>query len=127
MRRQSNESGFTLLQLLVTLVAISIVSTIAFMTVAKARGSMRLSNSTRQFAAYVERARADAVRRHGEASIQMLTTTTYSVTMDFGAAGTTTTQSFRLESDVSFITTLQTITFDWRGGRARVLIARLSI
>ena len=115
MRKQANESGFTLLQVMVTLVIVAVLSTIGFMSIVKARGSMRLSNSTRQFAAYVERARADAVRRHGTATVQMLTTTTYGVTMDFGIAGTTSTQTFRLESDVTFITTLQTITFDWRG------------
>jgi hypothetical protein len=45
----------------------------------------------------------------------MITNSTYSVTMDFNAAGSVTTQTFPLESNVTFITSLQTITFDWRG------------
>jgi len=115
MRRYSDQSGFTLLQLLITLVIVSVVSSLAIMGITRVRAAMRLSNSTRQFAAYVEQARADAIRRHGQATVQMLTTSTYSVTMDFGGGGTVTTQTFSLESGVSFITTLQTITFDWRG------------
>lgn len=115
MKRHSNESGFTLLQLVVTLAVISVVSTFAAMGITRARASMRLANSTRQFGAYVERARADAVRRHGSTTVQMLTTSSYRVTMDFGAGGTITTQTFPLETNVTFITTLQTITFDWRG------------
>ncbi|HEY0766304.1 MAG TPA: prepilin-type N-terminal cleavage/methylation domain-containing protein [Pyrinomonadaceae bacterium] len=91
MKRQLKESGFTLLQLLVTLAIISVVSTFAVMGITRARASMRLSNSTRQFGAYVERARADAVRRHGQTTVQMLTNSTYSVTMDFGDGGSATT------------------------------------
>ena len=60
-------------------------------------------------------ARADAVRRHGQSSVQLVTTGTYSVTMDFGADGVVTTQTFPLENNVTFITELKTITFDWRG------------
>jgi hypothetical protein len=102
-------------QLLITLAVIGVVSTIAVMGITRARASMRLSNSTRQFAAYVERTRADAVRRHGQASVEMLTNSTYRVTMDFNAGGVVTSQTFSLEKNVTFITELKTITFDWRG------------
>ena len=112
---RSNQFGFSLPQLLITLAVVSVVVAIAVMGVTRARASMRLSNSTRQFAAYIERARADAVRRHAEASVQMVTTGTYSVTMDFGSDGVVTTQTFALENNVTFITELKTITFDWRG------------
>lgn len=112
---RASQLGFSLPQLLIAVAIISVVSAIAVMGVTRARSSMRLSNATRQFASYVERARADAVRRHGQSSVQMLTTDTYSVTMDFGADGVVTTQTFVLENNVSFITELNTITFDWRG------------
>jgi type II secretory pathway pseudopilin PulG len=112
---RSNQLGFSLIQLLITLAVAAIVSTFAAMGITRARASMRLSNSTRQFAAYVERARADAVRRHGQASVQLLTTSSYSATMDFGAGGVVTTQTFPLETNVTFITELKTISFDWRG------------
>ena len=112
---RSNQPGFTLPQLLITLAVVSVVVAVAVMGVTRARASLRLSNATRQFAAYIERARADAVRRHAQASVQMVTTSTYSVTMDFGSDGTVVTQTFPLESNVTFITELKTITFDWRG------------
>lgn len=83
--------------------------------ITRARETLRLSNSSRQFAAYVERTRADAVRRHDQASVQMLTPSTYSVTMDFEGGGSPSTQTFSLEDNVTFITSLQTISFDWRG------------
>ena len=111
----ASQLGFSLPQLLITVAVVSVVAAIAVMGVTRARGSMRLSNATRQFASYVERARADAVRRHGQSSVQMVTTGTYSVTMDFGADGTVTTQTFPLHDNVTFITDLKTITFDWRG------------
>ena len=109
------QSGFTLMQLVITLAVISVVSSLAVLGITRARGSLRLSNSSRQFAAYVERARADAVRRHDQASVQMLTPSTYSVTMDFEGGGSASTRTFSLEDNVSFITSLQTISFNWRG------------
>jgi hypothetical protein len=102
-------------EVLITLAIIAVVSGAALMGISSARASVRLSNSARQFAINAEGARADAVRRHGQASVQMLDASTYSVTTDFGYTGTSTTQNFSLESGVTFITTLQTITFDWRG------------
>ena len=109
------QSGFTLMQLVITVAVISVVSSLAVLGITRARGALRLSNSSRQFAAYVERTRADAVRRHDQASVQMLTPSTYSVTMDFEGGGSPSTQTSSLEDNVTFITSLQTISFDWRG------------
>jgi prepilin-type N-terminal cleavage/methylation domain-containing protein len=114
-RLRRAQSGFTLVQLLITIAIASILSTFAFLGITSARSAIRLSNSTRQFGSYVERARADAIRRHGVATVQLLTDSSYSVTMDFGGDGSVTTQTFQLQNGVSFITTLETITFDWRG------------
>src|SRR5947207_2349446 len=110
-----DQKGFTLLQLITTLAIISVVSALAVFGITSARAAIRLQNSVRQFAAYVERARADALRRHNTASVQLVDTSNYSVTMDFEVSGTATTQTFSLESGVTFITTLRTISFDWRG------------
>src|SRR5262245_50467377 len=107
MRRNKKEFGFTLFQLVVTIAVISVVSTFATLGIKRARAAMRLSNSTRQFGSFVERARADAVRRHSSATVQMTSTSSYSVTMDFGGGGTATTQTYTLDNDVTFITTLQ--------------------
>src|SRR6266446_5416389 len=90
--------GYTVIQLLITVAIMAIVSAVAFLGVTTARASIRLSNSAHQFASYVERARSDAVRRHGTATMQMLTTTTYSMTMDFNNSGTLSTQTYTLEN-----------------------------
>ena len=50
---RSNQFGFSLPQLLITLAVVSVVVAIAVMGVTRGRASMRLSNSTRQFAAYI--------------------------------------------------------------------------
>ena len=114
MKTVKNDPGYSLLQLLITVAVIAITVTFALIGITKARASMRLSNSARQFAAYAERARADAVRRHGVTILQQVNETTYSVTMDFDGSGTVTTQEFTTQSGVS-INFPRTVTFDWRG------------
>jgi type II secretory pathway pseudopilin PulG len=113
--RNRTESGFTLAQLVITLGIISVVSTIAVMGISSAQARLRLANSARQFATYVERTRADAVRRHDQSWITLTSNSTYSVSMDFASDGTIATQSFALDHNVNFITQLQTVSFDWRG------------
>src|SRR6266404_5782396 len=94
LRRQvRDQRGFTVMQLIIILAIVSVVSAFAIMGITKARAAIRLQNSVRQFASYVERARTDALRRHSSANVQLLNTTTYSVTMDFGDSGTATTQT----------------------------------
>src|SRR6266550_1779200 len=116
LRRQvRDQRGFTVMQLIIILAIVSVVSAFAIMGITKARAAIRLQNSVRQFAVYVERARADALRRHGMASVQLLTASSYSVTMDFADAGTTTTQNFSLEKGVIFTAAMQAIPFNWRG------------
>jgi prepilin-type N-terminal cleavage/methylation domain-containing protein len=51
-RINGEENGFTMLELLITLTIISVVTVMAVLGITKARASMRLSNSTRQFAFY---------------------------------------------------------------------------
>lgn len=70
-----DQRGFTVLQLIIILAIVSVVSSFAVVGIMKARAAVRLQNSARQFASYVERARSDALRRHGMASVQLLTTT----------------------------------------------------
>src|SRR6185295_8425103 len=80
----------------------------------------KLQNAARMFASYVEKARADAIRRHvatgAETSIQTFGpgSTKYSITMDFGS-GIVETRDFNLESGLSFSTAAKKVTFDWRG------------
>lgn len=121
--RRSRERGFTILQLLITIGIIGIVSTYALISMARSRDSLRLQNSVRQLAGYMEKARLDSIRRHATgvtgselASVVFTNTTTYTVTMDFDGTGTVRTRTFTLESGVwIFSTPLPSVSFNWRG------------
>ena len=111
--------GFTTLQLVITVSVVAIVSAFAAYGIRTARASMRLAGDTRQLAAYLEKARADSVRRNArtgaESSVEIVDTKTYTVRMGFGGSDTVTSQTFRLSDGVTFGTDPITITFDWRG------------
>ena len=72
-------SGFTILQVVITLAVISIVSAFAILSLTSARASLRLQSSVRQLAGYVEKARLDAIRRHANSSVIFTDANTYSV------------------------------------------------
>src|SRR5918911_3681390 len=99
---RSAEAGFSMLQLLVALAIVAIVATYAVMAISKARVSMRLQTSARTFATYVEKARLDAIRRHGSATIDISGPNTYDIFMDFNNSGNPFTRRFTLESGVVF-------------------------
>jgi len=114
------EAGFSMMQLLVVLAVVSIVSSLAFFGITSARQRIRLSNSSRMLASYVERARVDSVRRHPTsaadmAGIEVLNTTTYRVKMDFDGNGTVETRDITLDDGVVFATDPIALAFDWRG------------
>lgn len=114
------QTGFSMMQLIITLAVISIVSGLTFLGIASARQRIRLTNSSRMLASYVEKARVDSVRRHPMTSdlmagIQVLDKTTYRVKMDFDGNGTVETQDFTLDSGVEFATDPIALLFDWRG------------
>ncbi|HEX8773021.1 MAG TPA: hypothetical protein VF735_05405 [Pyrinomonadaceae bacterium] len=117
------EGGFSLLQLLITAMVMILVGAFALMSIASARANMRLASSARQFAAYVEKARIDAVRRHVSSAsptkIEFVDTNTYRVTMDFDGSGIITARTFDFKDGVSLLSlSPQPITFDWRGRMA---------
>ncbi len=120
-RRFKQQHGFTIMQMVVTVAIIAILSTVGVLGVTRARAQYRLQNSARTFASYIEKARADSVRRHAaggsQASVQIFGegTNTYSVTMDFNSGAGVETRTFQLESGIDFGTAAQTVTFDWRG------------
>src|SRR5262245_47313255 len=109
-----NETGYSMLQMLITLTVGVIVAAFAFLGIVSARASLRLSGSAREFAVLVERARTDAVKRHDTTTIAQVDASNYSVTMDFTGNGTVTTQTFSVKSGVS-VNFPRTIVFDWRG------------
>ena len=114
----SNPHGFSTLQLVITIAVMMIVTGFAVVGITRARDHVRLVNSARQFAAYVERSRADSVRRHAApanaATVSVLDNNTYAITLDWDGFGAVSTRNFDLEQGVRF-TTIKTIAFDWRG------------
>jgi hypothetical protein len=96
-----------------------ILSAAGVITIQGARRSLRLSNNARQFAAYLEKTRADSVRRRAqtgnESRVQIVNNKTYRVTLGWGGSDTISARDFTLESDVEFSTNLTTVRFDWRG------------
>src|ERR1044072_5406280 len=119
-RTTTQQRGFTLTQMVITLAIIAIVSTGGVLGIRTARAEFRLQNSARLFATYIEKARADSIRRHAatgqESYIETFGpgSTTYAVTMDYGA-GVIETRNFELESGLTFDTAAKRVTFDWRG------------
>jgi len=119
-RKPRRQHGFTILQMIITVTIITIVSTVGVLGVKTSREHFKLQNSARLFAVYIEKARADSVRRHAasgqESSVEMFGpgTNTYNVTMDFGS-GTVETRTFQLDPGITFNTVAAKVTFDWRG------------
>ncbi len=119
-RTTTQQRGFTMTQMVITLSIIAIVSTGGVLGIRTARAEFRLQNSARLFATYIEKARADAIRRHAatdqESSIETFGpgSTTYAITMDFGS-GVVETRNFDLEAGLNFATAAKRVTFDWRG------------
>jgi prepilin-type N-terminal cleavage/methylation domain-containing protein len=118
------QRGFTLLQVIVVIALISILTVFGTIGVVNARARMRLAGSARTFAGLAEKARADSVRRHAMgaamSNMQLLTATSYSVTMDFDTNGVidgSDTRTFNLDANVAFDQRFvgTSITFDWRG------------
>jgi type II secretory pathway pseudopilin PulG len=119
-KTKTQQRGFTITQMVITLAIIAIVSSAGVLGIKTARAEFKLQNAARMFASYVEKARADAIRRHvatgSETSIETFGpgSTKYSITMDFGS-GVIETRNFDLDSGLNFSTAAKKVTFDWRG------------
>ncbi len=113
------QQGFTIIQMVITFGIIAVVSTFGVLGIKNARAEYRLHNSARLFASYIEKARADAIRRHAadgaESSVETFGpgTSHYAITMDFGSGLET--RTFELDPGMSFVTAAEKVTFDWRG------------
>ncbi len=122
----SRESGFSVLELILVVAVIGVVSTFAYIRLATAREVMRVTNSSREFTNFVQKARLDSIRRHAtanQAAVTINNATTYTVTGDFDGNGVTDTLR-ELQTGVAFSATASdgnaaklpiTLTFDWRG------------
>jgi hypothetical protein len=119
-KNAKKQAGFSLMQLLITLGVVSVVSALAFMGIAAAKQRIRLTNSSRLLASYVEKTRVDSVRRHPlnpaeMAGVEVLNGTMYRVKMDFDGNGTVETRDITLDDGVVFATDPIALVFDWRG------------
>lgn len=121
-RKQIPERGFTMIQVLITVGVIGIVTSMAVFGIVEARQRVRLTNSTRQLASFLEKSRVDSVRRHAMTEDQMagvvfLNSTSYRVMMDYDGDGTLETRDYNLDSGVFFVTDPlpPPVLFDWRG------------
>jgi hypothetical protein len=120
LKKTKTQAGFSMIQMLVVFVVVSVVSGLAFLGISSAKQRIRLTNSSRLLASYVEKARVDSVRRHplnaaDMAGIEVLDKTTYRVKMDFDGNGTVETKDITLDSGVEFATDPIALVFDWRG------------
>jgi len=103
-------------ELVIVVAIIGIVSAFALIQVSSSRAALRVQNSVRQLASYMEKARVDAVRRHATSTVSFTDTRTYSVTMDFNNAGTTSTRTYNFQDGVQLASSdLPNVTFNWRG------------
>ena len=68
--RRRTEGGASVLELIVVLVIVGIVSAFTVSSIRKSRDSLALQNSVRKLAAYIEKARLDAVRRLADVAAQ---------------------------------------------------------
>lgn len=110
------ERGVGIVELVIVMAIAAIVAALVFIQVRSSRSALRVQNSVRQLASFMEKARIDAVRRHGTSSVSFSNTRTYSVTMDFNGGGIPTTRTFTFQDNVNLASSeLPNVTFNWRG------------
>lgn len=123
--RLDDERGISLLETLIVVAILSVVAAFAIMRISAAQRAMRVTNSTREFISYLERARVDSVRRRPMsvsemASVQINTVDSYSVTLDWDGDGQldpprTITVPAAQGAAFAGVSIPTTISFDWRG------------
>ncbi len=62
--KPGQQTGFTLLQLMIVVLVIAVIGGMAAFGIVEARQRIRLTNSARMLASYLEKARVDSIRRH---------------------------------------------------------------
>jgi prepilin-type N-terminal cleavage/methylation domain-containing protein len=124
-----SESGFTMVELLIVIIIIAIIVTFSVMGIGRARASIRLNSSARTMINHLEKARIDSIRRNAKelaqmASVEVLNSKTYRVTMDFDSNGIIRTRDVAVEDGVSIVIPNDPDTglpdrakvlFNWRG------------
>ena len=92
-KQSSSDAGFSVLELLIVGVMISVLIGFAITQIAKAKQHMTRANAVRELTTYIEKARLDSVRRHATSNAQMaqvaiINASFYSVTLDVNGDGT---------------------------------------
>src|SRR4051812_31439463 len=112
--------GFSTMELIITTTILTIVTGLGLMGISRAKASVRLAGSAREYASYIEKARVYSIRRHADDPTQRASIAinddkaSYNVTMDLDGDGGMDTRTINLPSGISF-ETVETIAFDWRG------------
>jgi prepilin-type N-terminal cleavage/methylation domain-containing protein len=115
-KQRKRDRGVGMVELVIVVAIVAIVSTFALLQIRSSRSALRVQNSVRQLASYMEKARIDAVRRHGTSTVSFTDTRTYSITMDFNNAGNPSTRTFTFLDGVQLASSeLPNVTFNWRG------------
>ncbi len=127
-RVERSNAGFSLVELLIVVVIVGVVSAFALLSFRTSTKTFKLAGASRTLSTYVEKARVDSIRRHGGASININSATSYTVNIDFGGIGSSTARTVNLPQGTSLTYTLPpantiinpattpiTIAYDWRG------------
>jgi Tfp pilus assembly protein FimT len=123
--RLRRERGISVIELLIVVAMIGVVTGFAVTQIAGAQRAMRLTNSAREFMAWLEKARLDSVRRNpmspGEmARVEITAANSYTVYIDQSGDGVLDpgrTVTIPASQGLSFsgIDVPQVIRFNWRG------------
>lgn len=125
----SPQGGFSLIELLIVLVLLSIISTFALLAFGSSKVDLNRQAVVREFKIYLERARFDSVKRRAEdpnqASVTLNDATSFTVRLDYNEDGTlqpgeTRTVDFSQRSNTQILVTDTlnypvTISFNRRG------------
>jgi prepilin-type N-terminal cleavage/methylation domain-containing protein len=138
-KRLSDARGVSLLELLLVLLVIGIVSSVTIVNFRTSKRSISLTDATRILAAYSDKARIDSIRRHGGASLNINSSSSYTVNIDANGFGTTTATTINLPPQMTLsysvppstasinpAITPVTIAYDWRGRTANTVIVTLT-
>ncbi len=132
-------AGFSVLELLIVITLITIVSSFALLSFQKSNKDFKLAGAVRTLSTYLEKARLDSLRRHGGASININSATSYTVNIDFDGSGTATSRTITLPVGTSLSYTLPpataaispsttpvTVAYDWRGRSTSIVSLTLT-
>lgn len=124
-KSSTDASGFSVLELLIVAVMLSVLVGFAITQIAQAKQNMTRANAVRELTTNIEKARLDSIRRHATASAQMaqvaiINANFYSVTLDVngdGAVDAPRVIGMPADSELTIQngTFPRTIMFNWRG------------